>query len=106
DNVTIKVLNLGTIENTSMGRMIVRTLLSVAEMERDMIVERTQEGKMFARKNNPNFKEGRPKATITPKKRHAYELLISGKSYKEVEAITGFSRSTLFRIKKKIEESN
>ena len=50
DNVTIKVLNLGTIENTSMGRMIVRTLLSVAEMERDMIVERTQEGKMFARK--------------------------------------------------------
>ncbi|MFC7436662.1 recombinase family protein, partial [Hydrogenophaga bisanensis] len=32
-------------------------------------------------------------------------LLTSGKSYKEVEAITGFSRSTLFRIKKKIEES-
>ena len=94
-----------TIENTSMGRMVTRTLLSVAEMERDMIVERTQEGKMFARKNNPNFREGRPKATITPKKRHAYELLTSGKSYKEVEAITGFSRSTLFRIKKKIEES-
>lgn len=45
DNVTIKVLNLGTIENTSMGRMVTRTLLSVAEMERDMIVERTQEGK-------------------------------------------------------------
>ena len=105
DNVTIKVLNLGTIENTSMGRMVTRTLLSVAEMERDMIVERTQEGKMFAKKNNPNFKEGRSKATITPKKRHAYELLISGKSYKEVESITGYSRSTLFRIKKKIEES-
>lgn len=31
--VTIKVLNLGTIENTPMGKMIVRTLLSVAEME-------------------------------------------------------------------------
>ena len=106
DNVTIKVLNLGTIENTSMGRMVTRTLLSVAEMERDMIVERTQEGKMFAKKNNPNYKEGRPKAKITPKKRHAYELLISGKSYKEVEAITGFSRSTLFRIKKKIEEGD
>lgn len=50
DNVTIKVLNLGTIENTSMGRMIVRTLLSVAEMERDMIVERTQEGKCLQEK--------------------------------------------------------
>lgn len=104
ETVTIKVLNLGTIENTLMGKMIVRILRSIAEMERAMIVERTQEGKIFAKKNNPNFKEGRPKAAITPKKRHAYELLISGKSYKEVEAITEFSRSTLFRIKKKIEE--
>lgn len=50
DDITINVLNLGTIENTPMGRMIVRTLLSVAEMERDMILERTQEGKAFAKK--------------------------------------------------------
>lgn len=46
-NITIKVLNLGTIENTTIGRMIMRTILSVAEMERDMIGERTQEGKAF-----------------------------------------------------------
>ncbi|MBP2100467.1 DNA invertase Pin-like site-specific DNA recombinase [Enterococcus rivorum] len=46
-NITIKVLNLGTIENTTIGRMIMRTILSVAEMERDMIVERTQEGNAF-----------------------------------------------------------
>lgn len=44
-----------------MGRMIVRTLLSVAEMERDMIIERTQAGKIFAMQHNPNYKEGRPK---------------------------------------------
>lgn len=87
-----------------MGRIIVRTLFSVAEMELAMIVKRTQEGKLFAKKNNPNFREGRPKATITPEKQHPYNLITSGKSYKEVEAITGFSRSTLFRIKRKIEE--
>ena len=57
----IKVLNLGTIDNTPMGRMIVRTLLSVAEMERDMIIQRTQAGKVFAKQHNPNYKEGRPK---------------------------------------------
>lgn len=57
----IKVLNLGTIDNTPMGRMIVRTLLSVAEMERDMIIEGTQAGKIFAKQHNPNYKEGRPK---------------------------------------------
>lgn len=36
DNVTITVLNLGTIENTSMGRMLVCTLLSVAETEQEL----------------------------------------------------------------------
>lgn len=100
DDVTIKVLNLGTIENTPMGRMIVRTLLSVAEMERDMIVERTQEGKAFAKKNNPNYREGRPKATMTSQKEHAYHLMEQGLSYKEVQERTNFSRSTLYRIKK------
>lgn len=57
----IKVLNLGTIDNTPIGHMIVRTLLSVAEMERDMIIERTQAGKIFASQHNPNYKEGDPK---------------------------------------------
>jgi len=61
EKIMIKVLNLGTIDNTPMGRMIVRTLLSVAEMERDMIIERTQAGKVFAKQHNPNYKEGRPK---------------------------------------------
>lgn len=104
DDITIKVLNLGTIENTPMGRMIVRTLLSVAEMERDMIVERTQEGKIFAKKNNPNYREGRPKATMTSQKEHAYQLLQQGLSYKEVQAKTNFSRSTLYRIQKMKEQ--
>ena len=98
--VTIKVLNLGTIENTPMGKMIVRTLLSVAEMERDMILERTQEGKAFAKKNNPNYREGRQNSTLNKQKLHAFELLESGKSYREVALMTGFSKSTLQRIKK------
>lgn len=34
---------------------------SVAEMGRDMIIERTQAGKIFAKQHNPNYKEGRPK---------------------------------------------
>ncbi|VTS13319.1 Resolvase protein [Enterococcus casseliflavus] len=99
-DVTIKVLNLGAIENTPMGKMIVRTLLSVAEMERDMILERTQEGKIYAKKHNPNYREGRPKATLNKQKLHAFDLLQSGKSYREVSLMTGFSKSTLQRIKK------
>lgn len=102
-NITIKILNLGTIENTTIGRMIMRTILSVAEMERDMIVERTQEGKAFAKRNNPNFREGRPKAKITDDKLHAYELLKSGLSYKEVSKRTRLSVSTIQRVKRNIE---
>lgn len=65
EKIIIKVLNLGTIDNTHMGRMIVKTLLSVAEMERDMIIERTQAGKIFSKQHNPNYKEGRPKRKKT-----------------------------------------
>lgn len=103
-HITINVLNLGTIEDTPIGRIILRTLLSVAEMERDMIVERTQEGKDFAKRNNPQYKEGRPKARITPDKQHAYDLLQQGMSYKDVSKKTRLSISTIQRVKRQIEQ--
>lgn len=83
--------------------MMLNMLGSFAEFERDLIISRTQEGKNYAKKANKYYKEGRPKATITPAKKHAYDLLMSGKSYKEVEQVTGFSKSTLQRIKQKIQ---
>ncbi|ENL4423837.1 recombinase family protein, partial [Bacillus cereus] len=69
-----------------------------AEFERDMIVERTQEGKAIA-KLNPNFKEGRPKKYNKEQIEHAL-MLLKNNSYKQVERITGISRSTLKRAKK------
>lgn len=101
-NISIKVLNLGTIENTPMGKMIVRTLLSVAEMERDMIVERTSAGKEFSKKNNPNFKEGRPRRKIGPHEQAIYEYY-KNHSIKETIEAFNTSKATLFRIKQQIE---
>lgn len=101
--VTIKVLNLGTIEDTPMGRMIMRTLLSVAEMERDMIVERTQAGKEYARKHKPNYREGRPKRAITPQYKAIYEYL-QNHSFTETAKTFKVGRSTVYRIKKQVEE--
>ena len=57
--VNVHILNMGLIENTPTGRLILNVLLSFAEFERDMIVERTSEGKATARATNPNYKEGR-----------------------------------------------
>lgn len=38
-----------------MGRMIIGTLLSVAEMECDIIIERTQAGKIFVKQHTPSY---------------------------------------------------
>lgn len=64
-----------------------------------MIIERTQEGKMLA-KQNPDFREGRPKKFTKQQINHALTLL-ENHSYKQVEDMTGISVSTLVRAKKK-----
>ncbi|MFJ5750449.1 recombinase family protein [Peribacillus frigoritolerans] len=97
--VKVHVLNVGLIENTTMGNFFLQTLLAVAEMERNMIVERTQEGKAIA-KQREDFREGRPNLYSKKQIEHALGLLGSH-SYKEVENMTGISKSTLIRAKRK-----
>ncbi len=98
--VTVNILNIGTIDNTAVGNLILTVMLAFAEYERDMIVERTQAGKAVARQN-PDFKEGRPPKFTIKQKQHALDLLHQGHTYREVEALTGISKSTLMRFKKK-----
>lgn len=62
-------------------------MLAFAEYERGMIVERTQTGKAVARQD-PKFREGRPKKYTTVQIQNAMELLDNGKSYKQLEAMT------------------
>jgi len=98
-NIKVHVLNMGIIENTPTGRLIFTIFSAFAEFERDMIVERTQEGKMLA-KQNPDFREGRPKKFSRQQINHALSLL-ENHSYKQVEDMTGISVSTLVRANKK-----
>lgn len=97
--VTVHILNMGIMDNTPTGKLIRTIMLAFAEFERDMIVERTQEGKAIA-KQNPDFTEGRPKKFNQKQVNHALELLESH-SYKEVEQLTGISKSTLIRARRK-----
>jgi DNA invertase Pin-like site-specific DNA recombinase len=98
--VKVHVLNMGLIEDTPTGRLILTIMSGFAEFERDMIVERTQEGKAIA-KQKEGFKEGRPNKFSKKQIEHALKLLESH-SYKQVEEITGISKSTLIRHKKKL----
>lgn len=97
--IRVHVLNVGLLEDTTMGRFFLTTLLAVAEMERNLIVERTQEGKAIA-KQRDDFREGRPNKYSKKQIEHALGLLETH-SYKQVEEITGISKSTLIRAKNK-----
>jgi DNA invertase Pin-like site-specific DNA recombinase len=101
--IKVHVLNMGLIENTPTGRLILTIMSGFAEFERDMIVERTQEGKAIA-KQKPDFKEGRPKKYSKKQIEHALKLLETH-SYKQVEEMTGISKSTLIRAKRELKES-
>jgi len=98
--VKVHVLNMGLVEDTPTGRLIMNVMSSFAEFERDMIVERTQEGKTIA-KQRPDFVEGRPKKYTKKQVAHALQLLETN-SYKQVEEITGISKSTLIRAKREV----
>ena len=102
--IEINVLNVGKLNNSTIGKLTYQLLLAVAEMERNMIVERTQEGKAYARKHNKNYREGRPKRVITRYYKNIYKYLTNGHSYTETESYFNISRSTIYRIKKQIEQ--
>lgn len=97
--IRIHILNMGLIEDTAMGRLIVTNLLAFAEFERNMIIERTQTGKAIA-KTKAGFKEGRPKSYTNRQLDNALSMLSinGGKySYNEVAEIIHISKSTLIR---------
>jgi DNA invertase Pin-like site-specific DNA recombinase len=100
-DITVHILNMGILDNTSAGKLIRTIMLAFAEFERDMIVERTQEGKEIAKRTNPNYREGRPKKFNPKKINHALSLLETY-SYNEVVELTGISKSTLIRAKREL----
>lgn len=96
--IRVHVLNIGIMDNSSASMLIRNIFLSFAQFERDMIVERTQEGKTIA-KLKEDYREGRPKVYSKKQIKHALGLLETN-SYKQVEQLTGISKSTLIRAKK------
>lgn len=98
--VKVHILNIGIMDNTPSSKLIRNIFFSFAEYERDMIVERTQEGKTVARTKN-GFKEGRPKKYTETQLKMAIDLL-KVHSYTDVERMTTISKSTLIREVRKI----
>jgi len=98
--IAIEILNIGRLDSSAGGKLLQAIMLAFAEYERDMIIERTQEGKARARANGKKV-DGRPRKFSEYQMNHAMELLNSH-SYSEVERLTNISKSTLTREKRKI----
>ncbi len=97
--IKINILNIGVMDNTPSSRLTRNIFFAFAEYERDMIVERTSEGREIA-KQKVGYREGRPKKFSKSQIDLAMELL-SHHSYKQVSEMTGLSKSTLQREKRK-----
>ena len=57
--IKVNILNMGIADNSPMGKLMLTVLLAFAEYERDMIVERLNDGKAEAKAKNPDYREGR-----------------------------------------------
>lgn len=94
ENVKVNILNMGLIDNTPTGQLIFTIFSAFAQFERDMIVTRTQEGKLYAKQHDSSFREGRPKTYSDEQIKFAYELRKQGMTYKMIERKTGISKRT------------
>ena len=97
---SVHLFDVGLIENSPTGRLLVGVLLAFAEFERAKTAERTGEGKEKARQN-PNFRDGRPPKFTQYQLDNAVRLL-ENNSYKQVENMTGISISTIQRHKNRL----
>lgn len=57
--ISVHILNMGLVEDTPTGRLILNIMGAFAEYEKDMILERLASGKEEAKAKNPDFREGR-----------------------------------------------
>lgn len=96
NGVRVRVLNMGLIEDTEIGRLILHIMLAFSEFERDLIIARTQGGRAYKRATDPNYREGRKPAYSKAQLDHAIDLLREH-SFSDVTRMTGISKSTVVR---------
>ena len=83
---------------TAQGRMIANFLGSIAEFERELVVERVRAGMARAKANN--VKIGRPRTAFDYAK--AVELRKQGLGYKAIARALSVPRTTVYRVLKGI----
>ena len=99
--IAIEILNMGKFDSTPMGKLMRTVAFAFAEFERDMIVQRTSEGKAIARQR-PDYKEGRKSVQYDA---DLFKILNDRVNSQEITAteaasLLGVSRAKWYRIVK------
>ncbi|NTG01680.1 recombinase family protein [Agrobacterium rhizogenes] len=93
--VTLKILNLNIDTSTPTGKLMMNLLGSIAEFEREIMLERQREGIAKAKE------DGKYKGRAPTAQRHADDvkrLKAEGKTADQIVEELGISRSSVFRI--------
>lgn len=101
--IRVKVKALGDVDLTSAaGKVTVRVLAAVAEMERDLLVERTQAG--LARAKAEGKQLGRPSKTTEEDRETIRQRLHAGESVSQLARDYGISRASVNTIRDAVEQ--
>jgi DNA invertase Pin-like site-specific DNA recombinase len=94
--IALRILNLGIDTGTPSGRLIYQIIAAVAEMERELLIERTNSGLAASRARG---RKGGRKREFSPRAvRKAQDQYDQGElSVTEIARMAGVSRQTLYR---------
>ena len=93
--VDLVVLDQGIDTSTPTGRLLFHVLASIAEFERDLIIERTRAGVEAARKRGRVF--GSPRAISDETAPRIRRMMESGRSLSQIADVLGCSKATAGR---------
>jgi putative DNA-invertase from lambdoid prophage Rac len=99
--IKVHCLALGGVDLTSSaGKMTMGVINSVAQFERDLLIERTQSGLSRAKSDGKIL--GRPKVLSDTQEKIVVEQLQNGKSISSIARNFNTSRQTIMRVRKSV----
>ena len=105
--ISVHVLNMGLVEDSPTGRLTLTIMMAFAEYERDMIIERLNDGKAEAKRKNPEYREGR-KTMAIPSEFYGYYDYVGEGNMTVIAACKelGISRSLWYKWAKALVARN
>lgn len=99
--VSVRILNMGLVEDTPVGRMMLTVMFAMAEFERDLIAERMADGKAVAR-TREGWREGRPRREVDRSELSRLSALVDAGGMTATDAARelGVSRSKWYALRR------